>query len=97
MAGKLSLTNNLSGLIDTPEPVIVDNTNLTAWELAPYVRLAELYGYNYQILTFWCDPLVCAKRNVHGVPVDRIFCMNQTLLNEKLPPHWKHRIILNKE
>ncbi len=34
--------------------VIVDNTNITAWELSPYVLAGEAYGYQVEILSFPC-------------------------------------------
>ena len=34
--------------------VIVDNCNATVAEVAPYVRLAEAFGYDYEIV--FCDP-----------------------------------------
>jgi 2'-5' RNA ligase/endonuclease/exonuclease/phosphatase family metal-dependent hydrolase len=57
-------------------PVVIDNTNLEAWEAAPYVRRALLRGYNVEIRDSdspWCrDAAELARRNAHGVPVDRI-------------------------
>lgn len=31
-------------------PIIIDNTNLQAWEAKPYVELADKYNYNIKIL-----------------------------------------------
>ncbi len=71
----------------------VDNTNLTAWELAPYVRLAEIHKVNYEIIRIEVDPFK-AVRNVHQVPLERVFQMYQTLREERLPPWWKERVVL---
>lgn len=73
--------------------LFVDNTNLSSWELAPYVRLAEIFEVEYQILTLWVDPLVAAKRNIHRVPMERVFQMYQILLSERLPVHWKQKVM----
>ena len=53
--------------------VVVDNTNLTNKERAPYEALAETYGYKVKYVVF--DPLaqdlkVLAGRNVHGVTLE---------------------------
>lgn len=48
--------------------VIVDNTNLTAAEIAPYVLPAEAYGYDVRILRVPCVPAEAFARQTHGVP-----------------------------
>jgi endonuclease/exonuclease/phosphatase family metal-dependent hydrolase len=57
-------------------PVVVDNTNLEAWEAAPYIRRAVGRGYTIEIRDSdapWCrDAAELARRNAHGVPLDRI-------------------------
>jgi predicted kinase len=76
-----------------PEILVVNNTNLAAWELAPYVRMAEVYDMDYEIIQVECPPEVAAARNIHGVPGWRIGMMYHTLLTERLPPWWKMRIV----
>lgn len=73
--------------------LVVDNTNLHAWELAPYVQAANAYGVAHQIVTVWCDPAVAVRRNVHGVPAKVVFAMHQTLVSERLPGHWNHEVL----
>jgi predicted kinase len=57
-------------------PVVIDNTNTTAWEMKPYVELAQSLGYEVAILepsTPWkFDCAELARRNSHGVPHDKI-------------------------
>jgi endonuclease/exonuclease/phosphatase family metal-dependent hydrolase/predicted kinase len=57
-------------------PVVIDNTNLEAWEAAPYVRRALERGYSVEIRDSdapWSrDAAELARRNAHGVPLDRI-------------------------
>lgn len=48
--------------------LIVDNTNLTAAEIAPYVLPAEAEGYEVTILRVECDPPAAYERQAHGVP-----------------------------
>lgn len=67
---------------------IVDNTNTTPVELAPYVRVAEAFGKEYVIVHFDIDLWSSRRRNIHGVP-DATLLRMQANLNEPLPPHWK--------
>jgi 2'-5' RNA ligase/endonuclease/exonuclease/phosphatase family metal-dependent hydrolase len=57
-------------------PIVIDNTNLESWEAAPYVKRAVESGYAVEIrdsATPWCrDAAELARRNAHGVPLDRI-------------------------
>ncbi len=73
--------------------IVVDNTSISAWEIAPYVLAASAYGFEHEIITVWADPVMCIKRNVHNVPAHVIMAMYQRLLTETLPPFWKHTII----
>lgn len=71
----------------------VDNTNTTAWEIAPYYRLAEANGHEVEVVRVECDPSVAARRNTHNVPPEAILKMWRNLLREELPPWWKVRVI----
>lgn len=51
------------------DAVIVDNTNTTQVEMAPYVAVAAAYGFPVEIVRCVAPAAVCAKRNTHGVPV----------------------------
>nr|XP_053629872.1 uncharacterized protein LOC128686800 isoform X1 [Cherax quadricarinatus] len=66
-------------LQDGKTPIIIDNTNLQAWEMKPYVKLALQYGYEVDILDAdapWKNNLKeLAKRNTHGVPKSKILEM----------------------
>ena len=56
--------------------VIIDNTNIRAWEYRPYVKLATKYGYTYIIVvprTNWKDNAEeLARRNIHGVDLESV-------------------------
>lgn len=56
--------------------VIIDNTNLQAWEAKEYVVFGFVYGYAPFVLeagTPWAkDAEECARRNTHGVPKEAI-------------------------
>ncbi|XP_054649157.1 NEDD4-binding protein 2-like 2 [Dunckerocampus dactyliophorus] len=63
-------------MYDSRSPVIIDNTNLQAWEMKPYIRMALQRGYRVDFCepnTSWkFDPYELAKRNKHGVPQEKI-------------------------
>lgn len=63
--------------------VVVDNTNVRTWEVAPYVQLARAYGFEVEIVRFTIDPALAASRNVHGVPVGAVLRMSKSV--ERLP------------
>jgi predicted kinase len=56
--------------------VCVDNTNTQIWEMVPYVRLADTYGYQVKLVeadTPWrFDANVLAAINTHDVPLETI-------------------------
>jgi energy-coupling factor transporter ATP-binding protein EcfA2 len=70
--------------------VVVDNTNTTVAEVAPYAALALAYGHELLIKIILCNVDVAAARNVHGVPRAGIFKMAERIqgLAVSLPPWW---------
>lgn len=69
--------------------VVVDNTNTTIAELAPYCALALAYGHELQIKVMMCDPILAAKRQVHGVPKEKVIQAYERMLEQiKLFPPW---------
>lgn len=73
--------------------IIIDNTNTTVAEIAPYAALALAYGHDLEIITIEADPVVCAARNIHGVGMETILRMEGAMKKQELPPWWKHTII----
>jgi len=73
--------------------LVVDNTNTTAVEIAPYAALAQAYGCELEIITIQCMPEVAAARNVHGVPLEGVRRMYAQLIGATLPPWWPHRVV----
>ncbi|XP_076831895.1 uncharacterized protein n4bp2l2 isoform X2 [Brachyhypopomus gauderio] len=81
-------------------PVVIDNTNIHAWEMKPYVTMALEIGYRVEFVepdTSWkCDSAQLEKRNKHGVPRETIakmldrFELPMTVdivMNSREPPH----------
>lgn len=71
--------------------IIVDNTNVRTFEIAPYYRLAEVFGYEVEIVWLVCDPAVAVARGVHGVPENLVRTMSVSF--EPLPAWWNVRIV----
>ncbi len=78
---------------ETYDYLIVDNTNTSLIELAPYVRIAEAFGVEYEIKYFWCHPDVSMRRNLHQVPPNTILKMHDNLMREIVPPHWNQTVV----
>uniref|UniRef100_A0A3Q3LZK6 NEDD4 binding protein 2-like 2 n=1 Tax=Mastacembelus armatus TaxID=205130 RepID=A0A3Q3LZK6_9TELE len=61
---------------DGRSPIIIDNTNIQAWEMKPYVKMALERGYKVDFCepdTSWkFNPYELEKRNKHGVPQEKI-------------------------
>lgn len=73
--------------------VIVDNTNISAWEISPYYRLAEMFEYKVTIVQVVCPFEVAIKRQTHRVPDEKIFAMYTRMMSEILPSHWKIHLV----
>lgn len=87
-------------MLEGRSPIIIDNTNVKAWEMKPYVELALKNGYRVDFFepdTCWkYDPAQLEKRNKHGVPRETIakmldgfeWPMNVNIvMNSVVPPH----------
>ncbi|KAI1238256.1 hypothetical protein IHE44_0012974, partial [Lamprotornis superbus] len=57
-------------------PIIIDNTNIQAWEMKPYVILAQQFKYKVMFRepdTWWkFKPKELERRNIHGVSKEKI-------------------------
>ena len=63
--------------------VVVDNTNIEAWECNPYVIMAQEFGYRVEFVrsnTVWRNDVEeCFKRNIHKVPKEVIQSMKDRM------------------
>lgn len=77
------------------ETIIVDNTNTSISEIAPYAALALAYGYELEIVTLLVDVEVAAARNVHNVPLETVRQQRRNLDNgtRQMPRWWPHKIV----
>ena len=73
--------------------VMVDNTNTTVEEIAPYMLGAEAYGYQPMLHTIACftkeEVKVCAARNSHGVPEQVVMAQQRRLQERRVPYRWR--------
>ncbi|CAB1422209.1 unnamed protein product [Pleuronectes platessa] len=89
---------------DRRSPIIIDNTNIQAWEMKPYVKMALERGYQVDFCepdTSWkLDPYELQRRNKHGVSQEKIARMLDrfkfpisidTVLSSQEPPHVDQR------
>jgi hypothetical protein len=56
-------------LHNDPTCVIIDNTNTTQVEIAPYVLAARaLFVADLEVVSIQCDPAIAKRRNRHNTP-----------------------------
>lgn len=72
--------------------LVVDNTNTSVVEIAPYAALAQAYRYELQIITLLVAPEVAFARNVHGVSEETVRKMDAAIRSRVLPPWWPHEV-----
>ena len=86
----------MEALLKSEEWIIVDNTNICAWEYSPYVLAAEAYGYAVELVTFECSVEVSLSRK-DAVPPEKLRATSQRLEEEarRMPRRFKgiHRVI----
>jgi predicted kinase len=83
-------------LLQAGRSVVVDNTNTTAIEIAPYVLGAQAYGYECRIVTVVVPESrlhAAAERNRHGVSLDVIRAQYERLQRRELPPWWAQETV----
>lgn len=82
--------------VGSDEPlVIVDNTNICAFEISPYAAVAAAMGYETRIIQIKADVETCIQRNLHRVAGHVIGGMQEALRRETLPPWWAISVISN--
>jgi len=76
-------------LQEWPGLIVVDNTNIHAWEIGPYMLAASMYGIVPTIIQVHCGTNLALKRQLHDVPLKVINRMYTVMVTESLPPFWK--------
>jgi predicted kinase len=67
-AHRMCFKKAFDAMNDGAEVVIIDNTNLSAWEMSPYIRVGEMFDYDINIIRVTCDWNIANGRQAHGVP-----------------------------
>jgi predicted kinase len=84
------LRDFIETVVEGREPlVVVDNTNTTLAEIAPYYAAARAFGYDVELISVKCSVEVAAARNRHGVPMGGIVGQAERLAQLQLPPFWE--------
>lgn len=68
--------------------IIVDNTNISNWERAPYMALGNAHGHDTTLVIVTTPVDICLARNIHKVSEDTIVGMNARF--ESPLRHWKY-------
>lgn len=72
--------------------IILDNTNTTALEIAPYLRVAQAFGWDVEIVEFPCTLHDSLSRNIHDVPLRTIERMRDRM-EDFLPVSWQQYVV----
>ena len=75
--------------------IVVDNTNTTNWERAPYMALGMAYGYATWLVLVEEDAATAYARNVHAVPRAAIEGMLARMEEEEPPRNWQCQTLLD--
>lgn len=70
------------------DALVVDNTNLNAWEISPYVLAAEARGLPVAIIRVACAPTLAFERQRHGVSAEAHARMAQAFAKRDVLPWW---------
>ena len=84
LAEAIMAIENAAELINKTEHLVVDNTNIYAWELAPYVAVAQARGCPVWIVEIRAHWEKAYERNAHGVPEIVVKRMSENI-TQKLP------------
>lgn len=69
--------------------IVVDNTNTTVLEMAPYMAIAAAFERKARIITLYTDIAVANHRNVHGVSLSTNEQQLKKILEaDKQMPSW---------
>jgi len=74
--------------------LVVNNTNVSALQMAPYVAIAMAYDIAVRIVTIVAPVNICADRNVHGV-LPEIVGRIASRFEFYLPPFWPQQEVVH--
>lgn len=71
--------------------LVIDNTNTTIAEIAPYIALGKAYNAHIQVFKMpYVPPEIAATRCIHGVPLTGIIAQQRRIeaMIKDWPPYW---------
>ena len=77
--------------------IIVDNNNLTAHEVAPYMELPKCFSRHAILLTFHIPVETCIRRQVHNLSVPEMMSKAHRFASEtgRFPPWWQREFVFS--
>lgn len=86
-------------LLSRDVPIVVDNTNTTNVEAAPYMALAAAHGSQALLLTIPTPAEIAGPRNEHGVPMSTVQAQAERIAkaNAELPPFWDCAVLAEED
>ncbi len=96
-AHKACLNNFMAAMAvlpDSDEILVIDNTNTTLREITTYVDICLAKEVPFEIVTIAVPVEIAAHRNVHNVPVDKVYSMHRRLLEAKIPKEWPQIVVV---
>jgi predicted kinase len=82
---------------DNANLVIVDNTNTTPTEIAPYVLGAHAFRYDVKIVRLIGSLALFESRNTHKVPRNTIEKQYRQMISDEYPRHWRIDVAYSRE
>ncbi len=75
--------------------LVVDNTNTTLLEIAPYYTTARALRPDCKVhlVVVECDPEIANARNSHGVPLATTVRQASNIRQLVIPPYWDIKVI----
>lgn len=92
-AHKQCFASYLRSIMPTINAVVIDNTHIQAWEISPYIAIANYFGFEHEIIQIDCDKDIAFGRQSHGVAQKDHDRMADQLQRTFLPAQWKRAII----
>lgn len=86
-AHRFCLMRFLEAVLGRAAVVVVDNTNTTELELAPYCAIAQAAGCALSIVEVRAPLAECLRGNTHNVSLETMARMFANM-DKKLPPWW---------
>jgi len=96
-AHKNCLRKFIDGVQKRWSMIVLDNTNILYHHFDYYIKIAEAFGYEVEIVTITVDPQVAAERTTHNVPLKSLLSRQKALTDDiartNIPARIKQRTV----